>query len=389
MTRRWFAALVLTASLPGSAVAAPGAWVLTARAPDEEAGEVSVFADGSAFVHAWSGEFYTSRDFGLTWTVTDRRDLVEITMGSPKLGYAATGGGLRRTTDGGRTWRAVALPSPGDGRHDTFMLGIGTALGGRFAAAASVPYRMLAPGCSAAPERVELVLTTNGGKAWRRRPLPGVGHPVQVSFATAQDGLVAVVDNMNSLVPCDWSLGGNSATIYVTHDGGRSFRRVLSCDICWNAIMLGPDEIVAVENGGRVHHSTDGGSTFRVASTVVGLPEFPLAVWALAAAGDGSLAALLNNGGTAWAPGPAGPWVLERVPSTAVKPGGAGDIALAGDRGVLLDAGGIHARVGAGVGNGNDEASPAATPAPMLLTVVGDRIELRSGTAVRAVATLP
>ena len=134
-------------------------------------------------------------------------DIRAVRFVDPKTGFVVglsgterQGLGLWRTTDGGTTWTSSLLPAPtavdvsapislaaADALHWFVSLSLQQGLG------------RLGPGV--------LITSSNGGRTWSRRVLPGSGP---IAFATAAQGWLAPAD------------GG----LYRTRDGGRTWQSV-------------------------------------------------------------------------------------------------------------------------------------------------------------------
>lgn len=140
---------------------------------------------------------------------------------SAELGVAAGSSGLAvfRTTDGGAHWQRVELTYPG--RETPGAIPFGCDKGD--AVFSSTTTGWVAGGCAGGPPT--FWVSHDGGRTWRREPLPAPGG--RGTLATCQCYLADPVFTS----PRDGALGGRefpvahglSHAAYVTHDGGRDW----------------------------------------------------------------------------------------------------------------------------------------------------------------------
>ncbi len=143
-------------------------------------------------------------DGGVDWTpVYSRTDalLAEVDFVNAQRGWLSLQtGGLLRSTDGGRTWIAVAAPcaaSPQEPKLGSFSF---TGPQSGFAVCES-------PEAGVTVAKV-LFRTTNGGESWQsmQAAIPTGGGVVDMAFSSARTGWL-----------CTWPVGG---PLLVTRDGG-------------------------------------------------------------------------------------------------------------------------------------------------------------------------
>jgi photosystem II stability/assembly factor-like uncharacterized protein len=159
--------------------------------------------------------------------------------------------GLIESTDAGRTWVTVSLAGEADFHvlraHGDHVYGVDASTG-----------RFLA--------------STDGGRSWQERPLPGRIYDL-VADPTTATRLVAATEQ---------ELAGS-------RDGGRSWRRVgpgVAALLAWPE----RDRLYAMLGDGSVRNSRDGGTTWRDVGSAGGEPA------AFASGSDGDLYAALHDG---------------------------------------------------------------------------------------------
>ncbi|MFG3542103.1 F510_1955 family glycosylhydrolase [Streptomyces clavifer] len=134
-----------------------------------------------------SGRLWASADHGRTWNKRAKQPLLDLAAHrkNPETVWAATGKGLERSTDGGRTFDAV----PG--------------------APALVAVDATGPGMLVALAADGRVLSSQGGRNWTEHGrLPGGGVPTVVTAVTTQRLLAA----------------DSTDTIYHSSDAGRTWK---------------------------------------------------------------------------------------------------------------------------------------------------------------------
>jgi photosystem II stability/assembly factor-like uncharacterized protein len=163
-----------------------------------------------------------SRDAGRHWTVIEGlpgQIPNLLSFASARQGYALSNtfsGSLQgyRTTDGGRTWRAVGSPfSEAPVYVHLFKRGLIVAV--------------LGDGT--------IMRSTNGGTTWTGAGRMPVGPPWSVSFATPQRGVAYVGE-------------GISAALYATDDGGRHWRVLMRLPVTMRAQT--PSQRMALDASG-------------------------------------------------------------------------------------------------------------------------------------------
>ncbi|HVL94472.1 MAG TPA: hypothetical protein VM266_01290 [Solirubrobacteraceae bacterium] len=236
-------------------------------------------ADGALYIATHSGLWRTPRGETRPQRVGEiRHDLMGFTVAGPDE-FLASGHpapddrrlpphlGLQRSTDGGRSWRAVALL----GRADLHVL---RAQGRHVYGIDSTSGRLLA--------------SRDGGRSWQRRDLPAPafdlvvapGAPQRLILATER-GLFASRDggrgwrvlreDATGLLawPAADSLyfAASDGSVTRSADGGRTFDYMGSSDMALQAFAAaGPSVLLASGHGGEVRESRDGGATWDIRS---------------------------------------------------------------------------------------------------------------------------
>ena len=118
-----------------------------------------------------------------------------------------------RTRDGGQTWQKALLPDQGIGDGQIFFLN------------AQVGWIMVGKGAAAGSEAVDVLHTSDGGATWKVISVSNyttVNNPTAIPFGGDKSGLSFVNETTG------WATGSsaadNFAWLYVTHDGGVTWR---------------------------------------------------------------------------------------------------------------------------------------------------------------------
>ncbi len=291
--RRPLSVLTLLVGLPATPVAAqldPDLLAgMKARAigPAAMSGRVAavdaVVADpNTVYVGAATGGLWKSEDGGLTWApLFDRQPVAAIGAvavfqphpdvvwvgtgeGNPR-NSASVGNGVYRSLDGGRTWSHLGLTKterihrillhPGD-REVAYVAALGTSWGEN-------------------PER-GVFKTTDGGKTWSK--------VLYVDERTGAADLVMDPTNPDKLIAALWDhrrwpwffrSGGPGSGLYLTHDGGATWKRLTEVDGLpkrpWGRIGLAiapsdPKVVYALIEAEKnsLYRSGDGGVSWRL-----------------------------------------------------------------------------------------------------------------------------
>lgn len=170
------------------------------------------------------GGVVRSEDDGRSWRATPEAgvgSLCSIAFWSDTRGVVTGESGVLHTEDGGRTWR---------GDPSTFYSGCGTAVAGA--------------GHAWAVRYGRLVRTTDEGVSWSPVPFP-------ISVAS-----IGFADSLSG-----WALG-QSGSILATSDGGATWRAQTRID-SERSYVDAEDRFVVATRGGYLSSSSDGGRTWR------------------------------------------------------------------------------------------------------------------------------
>ena len=250
------------------------------------------------------GILLSTHDGGLTWTrVAHGLPLTALRLVTPERAFAVRGSQLLASADGGRHWRVLragARPLAlafADARHGAYVSGpslFRTDDGGRTWSRFPQPcpeyfggFELVTPSrgyllCGGQPATIEmektLYATADGGRSWRLRAsthrrrvapgeadLPATGGASGIRFRDAADGLMLSV----------------RVGIYVTRDGGRSWRSLIFTGDSASGLSASwpsPRRIFAVLTRGGLVRSDDGGRSWTpLYPRVVGPPTGPVA----------------------------------------------------------------------------------------------------------------
>jgi hypothetical protein len=148
-----------------------------------------------------------TNDGGRSWRVVWRGPQSGPLVVAPGTRSAwLAGTALRRTSDGGRTWSVVS-------RQPIFALSFADRRHGVALAAKLLPQPV-----AFGPER--LLVSSNGGRSWKRRPLPCSAHPESLidQVASLSARRAWVLCNLGE--PQPW----NNLRFYRSRDGGRDWQ---------------------------------------------------------------------------------------------------------------------------------------------------------------------
>ena len=166
-----------------------------------------VDADNGWALAGWDGQhdLYRTRDGGSTWSLIlpDAPILGSLAFATPDRGWAAAAAGARlvTTTDGGRTWQEVAVPSPAP--HRGLPLSI---RGVRVRGDLIVVYGGQTTGNFLTPF---FDVSTDGGRSWSRSAGPRALPKVWARYFDAADA-----DH--------WAVGWSNY-LYITDDAGKTW----------------------------------------------------------------------------------------------------------------------------------------------------------------------
>lgn len=250
------------------------------------------------------GVLLSTRDGGLTWTRVARgRPLTALRLVTPDRAFAVRGPQLLTSGDGGRRWRvlrAAARPqaiSFPDARHGAYVSGPGlfrTDDGGRTWSRFAQPcpeffggFELVTPSrgyllCGSQPATIEtaktLYVTSDGGRSWRVRASSHRGR-----LAPGEPDL-PMTGGASGIRFRDAAAGlmlADRVGMYVTRDGGRSWRSLIftrDSAAALSASWPSPRRIFAVLTRGGLVRSDDGGRSWTpLYPRVVGPPVGPVA----------------------------------------------------------------------------------------------------------------
>ena len=187
-----------------------------------------------------SRDLYRTQDGGATWSLLARDLLISgsLAFATPDRGWAAAGAGatLDATTDGGRTWREVTVPSPAP--HHGLPLSIrGVKVRGDVIVAfgGQTTHFVLTPFFD---------VSTDGGRTWRQRPgtraFPG-------AWANSFDAADAE----------HWAISWSNY-LYITDDGGKTWNERAQFSGVYQVhdiAFLDPKVMIVSGSGDKLSHS--------------------------------------------------------------------------------------------------------------------------------------
>jgi hypothetical protein len=272
----------LPAGLPtGTAAGGGGAWVTTSQTT-QQVDRLSAFADGTYYAQ-YLDRYERSRDFGMTWEAMTPPPAppASIRFASPAIGWSLASGyrsaptlspllckaqsPLFRTTNGGTTWLPVCVLSPPAGT--TFVpygfqpMAVG-ADGRTVTLLGTEESSTRKSGCE--PEHGVVYTSHDAGETWTRALLPPLYEPgLRYRW---YDAKTAVLIAYRMKMQDDCSRSGDDNAVFLTTDGGKTFRPVLYCmeqPICTAAAMPTRSRIVVGRTDGSTRVSDDLGRHWR------------------------------------------------------------------------------------------------------------------------------
>lgn len=246
-----------------------------------EPGSFGFFDSRHGVISTGDGWLLATENAGRSWQREGRRWLSDIAVASRSTAFATRGRWLLRTDDRGQTWtavtRVVGTLTFADPLHGWIVDGS----------------RVLA--------------TDDGGRTLRRLHIPcalAIDSTVALSRVTATVGFAACAGEPGT--------GEQEKWLYVTHDGGRTWRLVagekrlpIGGYLASIAFATARTGVMTTARGG-VAVTDDGGRTWR---PVLATDE-PSAAEALPSSRGGTMLALLANGALFRSAAPGRPWHL-------------------------------------------------------------------------------
>ena len=263
-----------TAPLCGASVAS--SWVPTLPTSQQSRQILSAFPGGTGFVFDLGSAItlWHSGNFGETWDPltylpAGTSSFAEVRFATPAVGYMTDFFTMYRTRDGASTPDWTPLPGPRLPKGDSYgattlgVTGATVAVGGEVYA----PFHL---GCNT-PVSQDIWTSHDEGRSWLTARLPDDAAVARVQYVNARDGVALAYEMRPDGNPCEYL--GQTNSVYVTHDGGHHFTRVLRCaaapgELCTSVIMLDAKHVLAGRNDGTMAVSHDGGRTFAPGPTL-------------------------------------------------------------------------------------------------------------------------
>ena len=288
--RRFVAALALCLLAPAApALAQAGTWLPSQVVMPQGQSFLSGFPDGSGFAYHTSGgpvaigtsvgagaTLFHTEDFGATWEGTfapETGATESVRFGTPQLGYTIGNGLMFRTEDGAATWKPI--PGPKLPLEAFLSMSGSIAAHGRSVMLGAIPTsipEMLTNQVCMTPTHI--YTSHDAGDTWIDAVLPVDGARVSVLETLDERHAVALAYEMSYDAQCSGVSTRNM--LFVTEDGGRSWREVLDCgEYCTSAAMVAPGRLIAGFRDGRILRSEDGGRSFSETSVTGSIPPPP------------------------------------------------------------------------------------------------------------------
>jgi len=278
------ASALLMALLVMPAAAENPAWVATYPVQTGSQNRLAALPDGTVWAVVNGSEVLRSADAGRTWMprnpVPVQVDGVPLPLTGPHLGgsseilvapdstdsaIGANGGALSRTSDAGFTWSPLSPPNVTASKFFEYALALEhTGKQFRYARGGSE----VVDGCPY-PLRTTPLLSSPDGVRWTRSDIAiPSGHVQEIRFVDARRGAALVVEfdwseTVSDGDTCGYSGLGETTSVQVTSDGGRTWRHVYRCKPnCLALSWSSPHKLVVGQADGKVLSSRDGGRRF-------------------------------------------------------------------------------------------------------------------------------
>jgi photosystem II stability/assembly factor-like uncharacterized protein len=292
-------ALTLVVAAPLSAQSETPAWVATHPVQQQSEMRLSATSDGGVWAVVDHNRVLRSADGGETWLpvnpVPVQSSGVDLPYTGPALGgssdtlisgvstkvaWGANGRALSRTGDSGTTWRQISTPSVTRSKFFEHSSGI-EALGrsiwyfrGGSEVVGSCPYPL---------PTTPVLSSSNDGARWQRGDVPvQSGDATRVRFVDARRGMALVIEydyteTTDDGSSCGYSGSSKNTAVVLTTDGGRTWRRTLTCPgVCSALAWVSPKRVLVGARDGRLYASNDGGLRFQSLGRLFEKPLSPV-----------------------------------------------------------------------------------------------------------------
>lgn len=300
MTRRLgLAALALVAAAPLGAHGETPTWVPTHPVQQQSEMRLSATPDGGVWAVVDHNRVVRSADRGETWTpvnpVPAQVDGVELPGTGPTLGgssdtliagvskasaWAANGSALSRTRDAGATWQRVMTPSVTRSKffeHSSAIEAAGRRIWYFRDGSEVVGF------CPYPLPSTPVLSSVDDGAHWVRGDVRVQGgHASRVRFVDGLRGIALVIEfnyteTTGDDTSCGYSGTSKSTAVALTTDGGRTWRRTLTCPgVCRAVAWVSPKRVLVGSWDGRLYASNDGGARFQSLGRLFDKPATPL-----------------------------------------------------------------------------------------------------------------
>ena len=326
-------------------------WVTIPSGTDVPLRKITFTEDGTGYIVGWNGTILKSYDIGNTWSkinFPESYGLEAISIINNNVAYVVgVGGDLSRTFDSGSTWENVnfglslytndvyflntdtGFIATGEGLFCTYNGGVNWINLFSNCAMSSFFFINDSTGFGSSPD-ASIVKTTDYGLSWTLDTISddyasmnsiffhnsqhgyGVGYRGQISetndfnnWTIKSKSISSSFYDMNFVNSLNGYLAGDSSIIYITEDGGQTFRSCYTgADNFWSLYHIEiPQKDVIIASGmfGKITKSTDNGYNWTLIETGIEMNDICFASadsgFALSAV-DGSILKTYNGGYT-------------------------------------------------------------------------------------------
>lgn len=230
-----------------------------------------LFAGGRAFATVGSNVLYRSEDGGSTWSPkagpSGAEEISRMSFADSELGYVTDGDIIYRTKDGGNSWEELpSLPPATHGQRGPLADGLEAVPGTQSVIVSG--WQFANDGCNDIRTNHQILRLRHG--EWKQTVLPYQGSVYEIEFFDRFHGLVLIhkFEREAGGSECAYAIRTARSFVLLTHDGGKTFKKIHTAifvdeDAVTAVAMPGPERIILGTQRGSIYISGNGGRSFR------------------------------------------------------------------------------------------------------------------------------